>query len=701
MTKINCARVLVADDDATVRLLTVAALEKHQFEVFVADDGAAAWTALQSSKFDLVLLDIEMPGLDGFSLCRKIRDELKSDVPVLLVTGHDDVTSIECAYVAGATDFIAKPINWPLLGHRLRYVLRSYRNVQSLDAAKAHHRAMLRALPDVLLRVDTSGALSEQHGQQNASTATTPALLAEYLPQEAAAKCLRGVQNAVKTGSVQEIEYAIEGVGQKRRFFEGRIAPINQHEALCLVRDVTDRREADQRIVSLAYFDPLTGLPNRASFQELLKLTVYRAERETSRLAVLFLDIDGFKSVNDSFGHTVGDQVLQRVADRLRSSLRLSDSLGRHMIDWVDGTPSVSRLGGDEFTVMLPVIRSPDDAMVVAQRICDAFALPFTIDSQEIILSTSIGISLYPDDASSPQLLVKHADTAMYAAKDLGRSQAHFYSASLTEKAMHRLKMESALRLAMTRDELRVHYQPIVDSNSKRVVCFEALVRWQHPEAGLLPPAQFVTLAEECGLISKLGAVVLRIACADAVRWNDGRNELISVAVNLSALQLSEPTLVADVSAVLSQTGLSPRLLELEITESALVDRSEIALNSLNALRGMGVRIALDDFGTGYSSLAYLRQLPLSSIKIDRSFVENLPGSTADAAIVRTIVALSENLGLNVIGEGVETIAHIQSLTDMGCSSLQGFHFSRPLDYKSLARFLRTPLNFAEPINSV
>jgi diguanylate cyclase (GGDEF)-like protein len=694
----DAPRVLVADDDATVRLIATAALEKHGFAVRVVEDGAVAWREMQENEFDLVLLDVEMPGYDGFSLCRKIRDDLKSDVPVLLVTGHDDVTSIECAYVAGATDFIAKPINWPLLGHRLRYVLRSYRNLQSLDLAKARHRAMLRALPDVLLRVDVTGALIEQHGQQAADNKNIPAQLSNYLSEEASAKCLRGIVAAVNTGNVQDIEYTIESPGQRRRVFEGRISPINESEALCLLRDVTERREADQRILSLAYFDPLTGLPNRASFQELLKISVYRAERESSRLAVLFLDIDGFKAVNDSFGHTVGDHVLQRVAERLRNTLRLSDSVGRNVSEGADKTPSISRLGGDEFTILLPSISSPDDAMVVAQRVCDAFDNPFNVDGQDFVLSTSIGISLFPDDASSPALLVKHADTAMYAAKDQGRAQAHFYSASLTEKAMYRLRTESALRLAFTRNELQVHYQAVVDTTSKRVISFEALVRWLHPEQGLLPPSEFIQLAEECGLIAKLGAIVLRIACMDAVKWNTGRTQPISVAVNLSPIQLSEPTLAADIAEVLKQTGLAPRLLELEITESALVDRTDVSLNNLKALSDLGVCIALDDFGTGYSSLAYLRELPLSSIKIDRSFIENLPNSKADAAIVRTIITLSENLGLRVVGEGVESLVQLETLAEMGCSTLQGFHFSHPLDYKALTRFLHIPLRLSERV---
>jgi diguanylate cyclase (GGDEF)-like protein len=688
----DVTNVLVADDDATLRLLASAALEPHGFRVTAVSDGEAAWQALQSQTFDLVLLDVEMPGHDGFSLCSMIRNELKSDVPVLLVTGHDDVASIQNAYDVGATDFIAKPINWPLLGHRLRYVLRSYRTLQSLDAAKARHRAMLRALPDVLLRVNTAGALIEQHGQQAASDGTSASLLDQLLPKDAAAMCLTSVGAAVRTGNVQDIEYSIEEAGQSRRVFEGRIAPVDADEAICVLRDVTERREADQRIMSLAYFDPLTGLPNRASFQELLKLAVHRAERESLRLAVLFLDIDGFKAVNDSFGHTTGDHVLQRVADRLRGTLRLSDSVGRNLPDALNDEPSLSRLGGDEFTVLLPTVVRPEDAMLVAQRVCEAFTKPFNVDGQEILLSTSVGISVFPDDASSPQLLVKHADTAMYAAKAKGRSNSQFYSAALTERAMRRFKMESALRIALTREELCVHYQPIIDSNLGRVTSLEALVRWQHPEEGLLPPLQFIALAEECGLIAKLGLVVLRIACTDAVRWNCGRLDPISVAVNLSALQLAEPNLVGDVSDALRSAGLPADLLELEITESALVDRSEIALNSLRALRDMGVRIALDDFGTGYSSLAYLRELPLSSIKIDRMFVTDLPGSNADAAIVRSIVALSENLGLRVIGEGVEQQIHIDTLNQMGCTTLQGFHFSKPLDYDDVLQFISAPL---------
>jgi diguanylate cyclase (GGDEF)-like protein len=682
------SKVLVADDDSTVRLLMAAALEPHGFEVHAFENGQAAWNALQSEPFDIVLLDIDMPKLDGFTLCRMIRTDLKSDVPVLLVTGHDDVESIESAYEVGATDFIAKPINWALLSHRLRYVLRGSRTQQSLESARARHRATLRALPDLLIRVNNEGALVERHGLQDGGDAPQAESLETLLPDDAAAICLSGVQAAIKTGNVQDVEYSIELNGQKLRIFEGRIAAVNQDEAICVLRDVTERREADQRIVSLAYFDPLTGLPNRQSFQEYLKLALHRSEREKAQLAVLFMDIDGFKAVNDSLGHVAGDTVLKRVSERLRTCLRMSDSLSRHVPGVPDPEPSVSRLGGDEFTVLLPVIANTSDAMVVAHRIREAFVKPFMIDGHALVLSTSIGIAVYPEDAADSETLIKHADTAMYAAKANGRDQCQFYSASLTEFAVHKLKMESALRLALERNELRVHYQPIIDMATDRVTNVEALVRWQHPELGLLTPQDFIGIAEECGLIGKLGAQVLAIACRDAVLWNRSLAHPVSVSVNLSVLQLTDPELPALVRATLDAAGLPAKLLELEITESALIEQSELTLKTLNAFREMGVHIALDDFGTGYSSLAYLRELPLSVLKIDRTFVEDLPHSAADTAIVRTIIALSDNLGLRVVGEGVERTTQADTLRLLGCASLQGFLFSKPIAFEKICEYL-------------
>jgi diguanylate cyclase (GGDEF)-like protein len=675
-------RVLVADDDATVRLLANAALARHGFVVQCVDNGTAAWEALDEKSFDLVMLDVEMPGHDGFSLCRKIRDELKLDIPVLLVTGHDDVDSIQHAYDVGATDFIAKPINWSLLGHRLRYVVRNYRVLQSLDLAKARHRAMLRAFPDALLRINTQGTLVEQHGQQTAAEAVEHTPLQDLFPKDIAERWLEAVKESIATGNVQQIEYALTAGDDRQRVYEGKIAPVSHEEAVCVVRDVSERREADRKILNLAFFDPLTGLPNRSSFQELLKSATHLAQRNSTRLAVLFLDIDGFKAVNDTFGHNTGDHVLQAVAERLRSTLRLSDVMGRLQEGDATDQPSLSRLGGDEFTVVLPNIERAEQAMAAAKRVCAAFEAPFHVDGQELTLSTSVGISLYPDDANTPALLVKHADTAMYAAKARGRAQAQFYSHALTDRATQRFKLEASLRLALQREELRVFYQPIIDVAQRRVIGFEALVRWRHPELGLLPPSEFIPVAEECGLISRLGQEVLRVACADAAVWNKHSASGVGVAVNLSASQLDENGFVADVNDALRAANLSPQLLELEITESAIVNRTPSTVSNLEKLRAMGVRIALDDFGTGFSSLAYLREMPLSTIKIDRSFVEKLPDAEKDVAIVRSIIALGKNLGLRVIGEGIETQPQQATIVKLGCTTLQGYRFSRPIPFE-------------------
>ncbi len=579
-------RILVADDDCTLNLIMQAALQAYGYEVTVVEDGVAALAAFHAHPTDIVLLDVEMPGLTGYEVCEKIR-RVDSDVPVVLITGYDDEASIDRAYESGATDFIVKPVNWTLIRHRLRYILRAF-------------------------------------------------------------------------------------------------------------RDAAQRREAETKVRRLAYFDALTGLPNRQSFAEHLTRELSRKKGNTTsvqRMAVLFLDLDSFKNINDSLGHSVGDLVLQWTSDRLRSGLRPSDTLSRpsHQTREDVQTLPLARLGGDEFTILLPSIEEPEDALVAAHRVRELMGRPFVVEGQALFVTTSIGVAIYPDDASDADALLMHAETAMYSAKDNGKNTCQYYSASLTKRAVARVAMESALRMALERDEFFLVYQPQIDVVHGTIQSVEALIRWQHPDKGLISPLDFIPLAEELGLILPIGDWVLKTACTDAMRWCALGLNPIRMAVNLSAIQFRNHHLQDDILAILAQTGMPASQLELEITESILMEDATNALALMHSLRDHGMHIALDDFGTGYSSLQYIKQLPLSKLKIDRAFVLDLPASKADEAIIRAVVAMAKTLGIRVIAEGVETSEQHLALAHMGCDSIQGYFFSRPLSFEKMADFLTQP----------
>lgn len=687
-------RVLVADDDATVRLLMQAALEKHGFAITLVEDGEQALQEFAAAPFDLVLLDVDMPRHDGFEVCAEIRRIRGADIPIVLVTGHDDVASIERAYQTGATDFVAKPINWTLIGHRLRYVLRAFRTLQSLHVAEARNRAVLRALPDLLLWVNAeSGRLIEQHGQPGVlGELFRPAdLLSDRLPAEAAAQCRRAIDEAVATGDVQYVEFIAE-TREGPRNLEGRVAPLDEGGVLCLLRDTTERHEAEQRVHYLAYYDTLTGLPNRQAFTEMLEQAVLRVEQTGQRLAVLFVDLDGFKGINDSFGHNIGDLVLQWAAERLRTGLRVLDAAGRPVGEDAAGHErgeiEIARLGGDEFLVLVSPVAHAEAAQVMARRIGDMVRRPFVIEGQELVITASIGIGIFPDDARDATALLRVSDTAMYAAKAHGRDNSQYYSAALTERAVERLSMESRLRVALERQEFQLAYQPQVDALSGQIHSVEALIRWNHPEKGPIPPADFIPLAEENGQILPIGEWVLHTACTDAMRWLSLGLPAIRVAVNLSPIQFRNRNLLQDVLATLRKTGFPVDCLELEVTESALMEDADRTLEVLCSLRDAGLHITLDDFGTGYSSLEYLKRLPLSALKVDRSFVQDLPTCREDEAIVGAIITLAKNLGMRVTAEGVETQAQTDLLRRLGCDTFQGYYFSRPLPFQAMAALL-------------
>ena len=455
---------------------------------------------------------------------------------------------------------------------------------------------------------------------------------------------------------------------------EVSLTPLENGGLVCVARDITERNIAEDQIRHLAYHDILTGLPNRLLFKDSLTVAISRAQRERSKLAVLFLDLDRFKSINDSLGHNAGDHLLQEAASRIQSCVRESDT--------------VARQGGDEFTVMLPMVSSADDAVVIARKILDVLRLPFTIEDDERFITTSLGISMYPDDGYDADTLVKNADTAMYQAKGLGRDNYQTFNPLINQHALERLALENGLRKAIERDEFRLHYQPIYDVSTGRICGMEALVRWEHPELGLIPPARFIPLAEAANLMGRVGSIVLRAACIQLREWQDKGFRDLKLAINLSVSQLQQPDLVKTVREILNESRIGRDMVDLEITESGAMINPELTIRSLQELRRLGVGISLDDFGTGHSSLSYLKRFPIDTLKIDQSFVRDVTQDSETAAIVTAIIVMARTLNLEVVAEGVEEERQRQFLLENGCTLMQGFLFNRPVPAHEFERIL-------------
>ena len=674
--------VLIADDDFAMRLLMCESIEQSGFDVVEADDGASAVAVFEQRQPDLVVLDVEMPKLNGFEVCRRIRSfDTDGNVPVVMVTALDDIESVNHAYNVAATDFITKPINWTILGHRIRYMLRASHAFRELSASEERNRALLSAMPDWMYQLDREGTCIDL--QANKSTGPHPRAteiigkkLHEFLPLAVAGKALAKLRRALETGDIQTLDFCVDH-HDTQRHFEARLVVSGADEVLAITRDVTERKEAQSAVHRLAYYDSLTGLPNRQLFLSHLASAIRESDRTDAQCGVLFIDLDRFNRINETFGHSTGDKLIQSVASALRQSLRGTDYVARVRQD-LDAEP-LARLGGDEFTVLLPGIEDVEHLVSVARRILDALSRPQRLDVHEVIVTGSIGIAVYPRDGDDVDALLKNADTAMYCAKERGRNNYQFYDTSMNAQAYERLSLENNLRKALDRSELLLHYQPQVDIRTQKVVGFEALVRWMHPDCGMIPPGRFIPVAEETGLIGRLGEWVLREACRQNRAWQNEGMQPIRVAVNLSSEQFRRGRLVETVASALGETGLDPMYLELEITESVLMQHTRETVKILEALRNMGIRLAVDDFGTGYSSLAYLKRFPIDSLKIDRSFVCDIGTEADERPLASAIVALGHSLNLDVIAEGVEEPPQLEFLAQHGCDQFQGFIFSRPV----------------------
>jgi len=693
--------ILIADDDPTMRGFLRGSLEAEGFKVIEAVDGAQAVSIFTNHKPDLILLDVGMPEMDGFESCTAIRRLPGGDVtPILMLTGLDDYESVSKAYEAGATDFSVKPINVLVLIHRVRYMLRARR---TLDKMLQSEERLARA--QRLARLGnwewdlTSGKLhwSEEmyhlfgidpgNGEPSRDTQL------ERVHPEDKDSVSRALVEALRKVRPYGFDFRIVlPDGTERSVHEEAEVIFDKNGAAIRMvgatQDISERKEVEGQIRLLAYYDGLTLLPNRRLFMEKLDLALENARRREGSLAVLFLDLDRFKQINDTLGHGAGDRLLQGVAERLRKCLRSSDAVARG--EALNLTDDVARLGGDEFIVSITNVTRGEDAARVARRLQEALEQPFKLDENEVFVTASIGISLFPQDGTDLESLLKNADAAMYHAKDAGRSNYQFYSKSMNAAALQRLTLENKLRRALERGEFQLYFQPQIDVRSWSIIGAEALIRWRHPDLGLIQPVDFIALAEETGLILPIGEWVLRTACAQAKAWQDAGHEPLVMAINISGRQFHDKNLAQTIGQTIGAIALDPRRVELEITESVLMHSVDETVNTLKTLRAMGPRIAVDDFGTGYSSLSYLRRFPIDTLKLDQSFIQDSVKDRGTAAIVAGVIDMAHGLGLEVIAEGVETAEQRTLLFQDGCHIMQGYLFGRPVPAPEFEQLLVT-----------
>ncbi|MEP4146651.1 MAG: EAL domain-containing protein [Halioglobus sp.] len=586
------AKILVCDDDFNVRLLTRQCLEAENMVVVEAADGPEAIDVFMRERPDLVFLDVEMPGMTGLEVCKRLRKMPQGEsIPIMIVTGSDDRQSIDEGFEAGATQYKTKPVNWSLLGRDVQYMLRASDAFNSL------------------------------------------------------------------------------------------------------------KRQED-RLRYLAYYDPLTSLPNRRSFNEQLNRILKRCRRHKTSAALMFIDLDHFKRINDSIGHGRGDRLLVEIAKRLTVELREDDAINYYSDKSAedeanDSNTEIARLGGDEFTVVLSDINDVLQVERVANRILTTLSKPIALQSHNPVVTPSVGIALFPQDGEDPDTLVRNADTAMYAAKAQGRACFRFYDEEMNAKAVEQLKMEEELRDAMQNHELELRYQPQVDTATGAVVSMEALVRWKHPTRGMVSPLDFIPVAERTGQIIELGEWVMNEVARHCQYWDSMGLPPFRVCINISPLQFNQSNLPLSIGEFLQRSGMQASRIELELTESAIMTDAQTNIEKLEQLKALGLELAVDDFGTGYSSLSYLKRFPIDTLKIDQSFVADL-NSPDGAAIVDAIIALSKTLNLRVIAEGIEEQEQLDYLVARGVDLLQGYLFSRPIYPEDVPDMLRQ--NFSDTL---
>ncbi|MEE9322260.1 MAG: EAL domain-containing protein [Granulosicoccus sp.] len=677
---------LIVDDEDMARMVATRVLTKAGFEVREASDGESALELLNELRPSVILLDVEMDRMDGFTVCEKIRQMAQfANTPIIMLTSHDDAESIDRAYLAGATDFASKPINWTLLRHRLLYVIRGAEVVTEL--ASAQRIARMGSWRWTI----AEGITRWSEGLQQVSGVELPVdsdLLSIVHPDDRA-QLEHGLRKARSKEPMYLTHRILQSDGSSK-VVEHRAEPIISHSGevvglMGTVHDVTEREATLERIHQLAYCDEVTALPNRRAFRRQLDVAIAQAHKKQHMLAVLYLDIDDFKLVNDSLGHSTGDLLLRSIGERLQEAVRPTDASAK-MCDTPNGTPTggneegpAARLGGDEFAVLLSSIKHPRDAEAVADRILKLLRRPIVVNGRNLIASPSIGIAIYPRDATDSESLLNNADTAMYAAKRTGKNSCRCYDSTLSESAQRRMLIETHLRGALDNDELSLHYQPQICVATSSVVGAEALLRWNSQELGSVGPVEFIPVAEDTGLVLPVGEWVLRTACQQLIEWRSSGIAVPRIAVNISMRQFNQSNFVERVASILDDTGMQRSSLELEITESMLAEDVHKAIEKLQDLKALGIALSIDDFGTGYSSLSYLKKFPIDRLKIDQSFIKDIDHDESDVAITTSIIGMARGLELGVVAEGVESAGHLSKLAELGCDEAQGYLLTKPL----------------------
>lgn len=690
--------LLLVDDEIHNRKLLEVLLQPEGYATVSAANGEEALASIALRAPDLILLDIMMPGLDGYQVANILKSNpATANIPIIMVTALSDRSARLAGLNAGAEEFLTKPVDRAELWLRVRNLLRlkAFGDLQerSLDleeqvrartADLQRFRTAMDATGDAIFLVNRSNM---RFIEVNATACNMLGYTREELFEVGPAH--------IGTGTFEQLELVYDTLIASQGTTDltetqilrkdGTQVQVEVHRqaqrsgpdwiVVGVARDITERKEAQKRLHHLAHYDTLTGLPNRMLFYQTLKKTVLQSAESGWLVAVLFIDLDHFKNVNDTLGHTVGDELLVQFAERLVQCVRIRDTVGR--------------LGGDEFALILIMPDGPQGAALVAGKIREVLQKPFILNGHDVMVTASIGITVHPDDAADPDTLIKYADTAMYRAKHAGRDTFRFFTTQMNAEMLARLELEAALRHAIDHEEFVLYYQPKVLLDSGCIVGVEALLRWQRPGFGMVAPLEFIPVLEETGLITHVGSWVIACACRQIGLWLQAGIGPLQVSVNVTGRQFIEGDLEGDVIKAISDNGIGAELLELELTESTLMANTERTITSLQNLQRRGVQISIDDFGTGYSSLAYLRRFPIDKLKIDIAFIRDVTSNPDDAAITRAIISMAHSLKLKVIAEGVETAEQLAFLRHHGCDQMQGYFFSRPLPLLELEQVLR------------
>ena len=690
--------LLVEDNPGDARLLREMFDEQgsHNTELTHVECVSEAEKHLADAAFDIIVLDLGLPDAKGLGAVRRTHAAAPR-VPLVVLTGLDDESLAAQALQEGAQDYLIKgQIDARGLLRALRYAIERKTMEEALFVEKERAQVTLNSIGDAVVCTDISGNITFLNLVAQKMTG--------WSLQEATSRPMAEVLRILDASSRETTPNPMDmAVGRNRTVhlpancilirrdgfeipIEDCVSPIHDRDgnatgAVIVFRDVSAARAMALQMTHSAQHDFLTGLPNRMLFNDRVSQAIALAARHLKKVAVLFLDLDGFKHINDSLGHPIGDKLLQSIARRL--------------VDCVRGSDTVSRQGGDEFVVLLSEMEQPDDAAITARRMLKAVAEAHPIEQHDLHVTTSIGVSVFPDDGLDAETLTKNADTAMYQAKENGRQSYQFFKPAMNVRAVERQSIEESLRRALERQEFALHYQPKINLKTGEISGAEALIRWTHPTRGPVPPGQFIPVAEDCGLILPIGNWVLREACKQARGWVDAGLPLGTMAVNISAMEFRDENFFEGVMAILQDTGFDPRSLELELTESVLMKRAESTESILRKLRARGVQLAVDDFGTGYSSLSYLRKFPIDALKIDQSFVRQITTAPDETTIVTAMISMGRSLKLRVIAEGVETLKELEFLQAHQCDEAQGYYFSRPVLPEQFAKLLETGISAA------